>query len=89
MKFNDIKPLLIDYWVSFAKNNSGMFRTESDLKKFQDKQIERLLKCTDLIDIRDIICELFNFKNKDINESYLSFRNSGKEIDCFVKNSNS
>lgn len=84
MKYSDIKRYLLAYWKQFNVLFPDMFRTYQDVLNYQKRQIYRINNCIDLIDLRDIICEFYDFANKSENESFLDFRNSGKEIDLFT-----
>jgi len=84
MKYKEIKRFLLAYWKQFNTLFPEIFRTYQDVLNYQKRQIYRINNCTDLIDLRDIICEFYNFANKTENESFLEFRHSGKEIDLFT-----
>lgn len=85
MNYSEIKPYLLAYWKNFHLTNKGRFRDNASLVRFQKRNIQRIKAGTDLIDLRDIISELYEYTNKDKNESFLEFRNSGKIIDSFYK----
>lgn len=85
MRYNEIKPHLLAYWENFHLTNKGIFRDNASLVSFQKRNIQRIKAGADLIELRDIISDFYEYTNKYKNESFLQFRNSGKTIDSFHK----
>ena len=85
LTYNDIKPHLLSYWESFHLTHKDMFRDYNSLIIFQKRNIRRIKEGKDLIELRDIISEFYEYTNKDKKESFSDFRSSGKIIDSFFK----
>ena len=82
--FVEIKRELINSWLKWGMENEDFSRNSTGLE-FAKKQIKRLSsRSIDLIDIRDVIGINYKFANKNLRESFLDFRNSGKTIDAFT-----
>lgn len=83
--FNEIKKDLIQAWEKWGENKNQDFSMTETKKQFAKKQIKKLnSKNIDLIDLRDVISIRFRFANKDKNESFKDFRESGKDINLFI-----
>lgn len=85
--FKEIKPELIKFFQETDFNFGDQAKYSTALIEQMRKNCLRRLnqREPDLIEIRDLI-EGYKFANKSqMGESYVMFRNSGKEINSFVK----